>query len=154
MLVTLVRPRQIRILVIREDAPGSEGIQQFNTGVRGFTGNNVQVGRSRGTGDVVELPAYQNDILTALARTGGLPGTDAAAEVIVQRGQGKSGAPSDPPAYSFESLDKLTPIDFDGNEVIRIPLRIQPGESVPFNSPDAELRDKGIDLSQVHVEDN
>ena len=30
-----------------------------------------------GTGQIIDLPAYQNDVLTALARTGGLPGTDA-----------------------------------------------------------------------------
>ena len=35
---------------------------------------------------MVNLPAYENDVLTVLAYTGGLPGFDAANEIIIQRG--------------------------------------------------------------------
>ena len=39
----------------------------------------------RGTGHLVALPAYENDVLSALARTGGLPGLDAVNEVVIER---------------------------------------------------------------------
>ena len=34
-------------------------------------------GTRRGTGFALDLPAYENDVLNALAQTGGFPGTDA-----------------------------------------------------------------------------
>src|SRR5205085_1244832 len=43
------------------------------------------VSSKRVTGYVVDLPAYENDVLHALAQTGGLPGLDAYNAVIIQR---------------------------------------------------------------------
>src|SRR5262249_32856175 len=81
IIVTLQRPRQYHVLVVRQDgaAPGSTlggggGNAQF---VFGTTGSGAIVGQARrGAGYAIELPAYENDVLNALARTGGLPGTD------------------------------------------------------------------------------
>ena len=78
ILVSLQRPRTYRVLVIRQEA-GSE-----------FSGNvsagNVNLGSTkRGTGRIVNLPAYRNDVLHALAETGGLPGLDAENAIYVIR---------------------------------------------------------------------
>jgi protein involved in polysaccharide export with SLBB domain len=68
VLVTLMRPRQIRVQVIRQEPPVSGG---FNS--------------RRGTAAVVDLPIYENDVLNAMTLTGGTPGLDAINEIIVQR---------------------------------------------------------------------
>jgi hypothetical protein len=68
IIVTLIRKRMVRVLVIREEAGGAENISK------------------RGTGHVVDLPAYENDVLRALSETGGMPGTDAKNEVLIYRG--------------------------------------------------------------------
>jgi len=76
MSVVLQRPRAYRITVIRQEA-GSEGaISQgtLNIGVL-----------KRGTGKVVTLPVYRNDVLNALAESGGLPGLDAENAIYVIR---------------------------------------------------------------------
>src|SRR5262249_14213597 len=81
ILVTMIRPRQYHVLVVRQDS----GALTFGPG--GALGNT-----KRGTGAPVELPAYENDVLGALTRTGGLPGLDAMNEVVVQRGAYRPGA--------------------------------------------------------------
>lgn len=89
--VALKKPRRYRVVVMRPDAgPEHKG------------------------GYVLELPAYENDLLTALARSGGLPGLESAAEVIVQRRKPVSGHPGGAPAY-----------------VTRVPLRGGPAAFAP-----------------------
>ncbi len=78
--VILHRPRQYRVLVIRQE------------GVEAPTGSGqagaVNLGNlKRGTGRVVTLSAYKNDVLHALAETGGLPGLDAENTIYVIRGK-------------------------------------------------------------------
>src|SRR5262249_38035105 len=73
VIFTLMRPRQYHALVVRQDSGG------LTVGTTGLIGNT-----KRGTGFVLDLPAYENDVLNALARTGGLPGLDADNEVIIQ----------------------------------------------------------------------
>ena len=83
--VILHRPRQYRVLVIRQE------------GVEAPTGSGqaggVNLGNlKRGTGRVVTLSAYKNDVLHALAETGGLPGLDAENVIYVFRGKRRAGA--------------------------------------------------------------
>src|SRR5579875_471908 len=96
IIVTLHRPREHHVLVIRQDSPmaggmgGNVAAGMGVTGARsvGFLlslGGGVR-GARRGTGHALDLPAYKNDVLNALAQTGGLPGTDAADEIIIERG--------------------------------------------------------------------
>lgn len=73
ILVSLQRPRTYRVLVLRQEA----GDSISNTD--GLNLGNIK----RGTGRVVSLPAYRNDVLHALAETGGLPGLDAENVVYV-----------------------------------------------------------------------
>ncbi|MFM9963823.1 MAG: polysaccharide biosynthesis/export family protein [Planctomycetaceae bacterium] len=76
--VILHRPRQYRVLVIRQ-----EGVEAPASG--GQPGS-VNLGAlKRGTGRAVTLAAYKNDVLHALAETGGLPGLDAENTIYVLR---------------------------------------------------------------------
>ena len=81
----------------------------------------------QGTGTIVELPAYENDVLDALNMTGGLPGPDAMNEVIIQRG-------------GFRRDDVTGELVFDKGEIVRIPLRVYPGEPLPFSPKDIILK--------------
>lgn len=80
VFVDLQRPRHYRVLVMRQEAGGQNSV----AGVVGQT-NITQNLNKRGTGRVVSLPAYQNDVLHALAETGGLPGLDAENVIYVIR---------------------------------------------------------------------
>jgi protein involved in polysaccharide export with SLBB domain len=133
--VTLARPREYRVLVVREDSGG------LVVGPQGGLGQT-----KRGTGFTLDLPAYDNDVLTALARTGGLPGLDAQNEVIIERG------------YFSDTKDgqglahQMVPgggcggagLGMCGGEVTRIPLRLRPGEQPPFRPEDIVLNNGDI----------
>jgi hypothetical protein len=138
IIVTMMQPRTYHILVIREDgaAPNAPNSPQYNFGV-GYGGNYQLVPGSthRGSGFAIELPAYKNDVLEALTRTGGLPGLDARNEVIVQRGAAHGAGPWRTPA---------APIAADGNQTVRIPLRLPPGMPAPFQPDDVILHDGDI----------
>ncbi len=75
--ITLIRKRKYRITVVREDVGSPLPALKPTT---------ASIISRRGTASVVELPAYENDVLHALALTGGLPGEDARNEVWVLRG--------------------------------------------------------------------
>jgi RNA polymerase sigma factor (sigma-70 family) len=93
VFVSIFRPRTYRVTVVRRDAPGTVP--------------------SRTASVPLQLSAYENDVLNALARSGGLPAADAEAAVIIQR---RKTATPDDPATTKE---------------LRIPLRIRPGEPMP-----------------------
>ena len=101
--VSLQRTRHYRVLVIRQDSRSeplaSSGAGTFNLGMI-----------KRGTGKVVSLPAYNNDVLNALTATDGLPGLDAenAVYIIRNRGQRLGG-----------TLDQQWPADLDPSLLLR-----------------------------------
>ncbi|MBI3821718.1 MAG: polysaccharide biosynthesis/export family protein [Planctomycetes bacterium] len=117
LIVTLVHPRQFRVLVFRQEATG------FQAGQDGPVPTS-----KRNTGHVVELPAYQNDVLHALARTGGLPDLDAYNEVIIHRD-----------SMNKPQVGKAKPATAVG-ETLRIPLRQPFGSPMPFGKDDVVLR--------------
>jgi hypothetical protein len=130
IIVTLQQPRRYHILVIRQDggtetSPGVAG----NLPTGGSTGFVVGIGGGpstvrRGRGFAIDLAAYENDVLNALARTGGFPGTDSVNEIVIERGnKGKHG-----PADLMSKSDDLRPGNIEGGQVFRIPLRVRPGE--------------------------
>jgi hypothetical protein len=127
ILVSLMKQRTYHILVVRQDSGGLT-VSSVGGGI-GQT--------KRGTGYVVNLPAYENDVLNALSRTGGLPGLDAENMVTIERA-------------SLPSLDNkeemLKHIEQGGstNPVIRIPLRLRPDEPIPFTPEDVILHDGDI----------
>ena len=133
--LSLVTDRVHRIVVMREDTP-SLAVQLVAPG---------QVDHiHRGSADVVDLPAFENDVLHALSVTGGLPGTDAAREIWVFKRSGLQ----NPHAITPEELQVRTASyqpDGGGNsQVIRIPLTGCPGEELPFNVDDVVLNDGDV----------
>jgi hypothetical protein len=131
ILLTLVRPREYHILVIRQDAGG------VALGELGILSN-----VKRGTGKVSVLPAYENDVLHALAETGGFPGLDALDEVIIERAPrpGRPPAPRvmPPKRGARQAGEACEAGDLDGR-FVRIPLRLRPGEPIPFKPEDVIL---------------
>ncbi|MBS0201387.1 MAG: polysaccharide biosynthesis/export family protein [Planctomycetes bacterium] len=81
--VNLQRPRQYRVLVVRQDSRNEPQpnafIGQLNIGMV-----------KRGTGKVVHLPVYSNDVLNALTMSDGLPGLDAENAIYIIRRRGNS----------------------------------------------------------------
>ncbi len=124
--VSLFRPRQYHVLVVRQDF---NGVAVANGG---------QLSNKRGSGVVLDLPAYKNDVLTALTSSGGLPGNDAKNEVVIQRAK---------KAFTAETMmpEGLLP----GVETIRIPLRLRAGDPIPFRQEDVILDDGDIVFVQT-----
>jgi protein involved in polysaccharide export with SLBB domain len=137
--VSLMKPRSFHILVVRQDS-GGQGI-----------GAPTLIGQTkRGTGVVLDLPIYENDVLNALARSGGLPGLDAKNEVIIERGTYKGqegdGKSIHLPACAGGASSGSASEDFDleGTQRIRIPLRMRPGDTPPFSPNDIVLKNGDI----------
>ncbi|MFM7039514.1 MAG: polysaccharide biosynthesis/export family protein [Planctomycetaceae bacterium] len=132
IIVTLIQKRKVRIMVIREESGGQQGVSK------------------RGTGKVVDLPAYENDVLHALSETGGMPGTDAKNEIMIYRGMYQSGVDADAilsqvcqsdcedPCFCSEA-----PIP-DPPNVTRIPLRFNPANPPQFSQEDVVLDEGDI----------
>ncbi|MFO1020590.1 MAG: polysaccharide biosynthesis/export family protein [Planctomycetales bacterium] len=79
IMVSLQRARTYQVMVIRQE---SQTIQFVPTGMGGQVNPGFQ---KRGTGQVVNLVAGKNDVLHALAMTGGLPGLDAENVIYILR---------------------------------------------------------------------
>lgn len=143
VLVTLMQPRREQITVIRQDSPAS-GVSISTVGVLGRgarTAGQISGGARRGTGAVVELTTFENDILHALAKTGGLPGLDAANEIVIYRGYGTAAdrkvlVPPAPDGPTKEFDPKSVPKSV---QTLRIPLRLRPGDPIPFKPEDVIL---------------
>jgi hypothetical protein len=144
ILVTLMRPRHIRVLVIRDDSQQRQLSLQTES-LRGLGTTETQLGGQReGTGMVLELPAYENDVLNALTRSGGLPGLESTQEVIVQRGywDGRNDIGSGGLCYPTQAdLDNSAD---STRRIVRIPMRIRAGEQLPFSPQDVILNDGDI----------
>ena len=106
ILVSLQRPRNYNVLVIRQENAGATGSQSY--GGMGGTLNPGDV--KRGTGKLVSLPAYKNDVLHALAETGGLPGLDAENSIYVLRRKGARRAGCPPLTGQGAARKPITPV--------------------------------------------
>lgn len=227
ILVNLQRKRTYRVLVVRQESNETN----FGSGAPSQIDLNVV---RRGTGAVVQLPAYENDVMHALTQTGGLPSSDAENAVYIirrrpriiehqpietpspafgpsivpqpapvpyapvpvsqvghsiprrykaqqptmpnptprtdfqfgpnanpyntyrgaPRGDGKSRAKSSRPGYTIRGQSPvsghtvtampselfLDGCGFGNPEIIRIPMRVYPGEALPFAEPDIILQ--------------
>lgn len=99
-LVSLQKPRTYNVLVIRQEAN--------STAELGSTGRTLNLGTvKRGSGKLVSLPAYKNDVLHALAETGGLPGLDAENTIFVIRRRCQAAARSRLPTLQNASNPRL-----------------------------------------------
>jgi len=151
VIVTLQRPRQYHILVIRQDSAASaEGGASSGFGrTTGFLlnfGGGIR-GARRGTGFAIDLPVYENDVLNALARTGGFPGTDAVNEVIVERGSFQGDKGRQDLLNRFQACpaggEPPSPVA-SGTQRIRIPLRYRPGQQPTIRPEDVVLQSGDI----------
>ncbi|NNJ26278.1 polysaccharide biosynthesis/export family protein [Alienimonas chondri] len=132
IIVTLQRQREVRVLVIREDAGG----------VQNPTDNDA--GGKSGSGFLVDLKAGENDLLTALSATGGLPGNEALNEAIIFRAGAEGSAEFDARVAAFRrqpiGCGCRPPLpDPYGPGAIRIPLRFYPEAPPTFTEQDIIL---------------
>ncbi|MGA2032236.1 MAG: polysaccharide biosynthesis/export family protein [Thermoguttaceae bacterium] len=160
ILVTLMRPRHTRVLVLREDSK-ERTLTVGSRSLRGFPSTESVIGGVQaGTGAVVELAAYENDVLHALAETGGLPGLDAINEVFIYRGywDGKadlkaSGAALpkgiDPANAAASAAANAAESAGTAQKTISIPLRVRPGQRPPFTPQDIVLQAGDIVVVRV-----
>lgn len=148
IIITLMRERTYRVYVIRQDNMASPTGQQNAANVQlGVVDRNDRSSR----GYVLQLPAYQNDLLNALSQTGGLPGLNAKSDVRILRGDRLTRAGRDKEIKEFyrshgpdEFPYGAIPAVADESESVKIPTRIRPGETVNFRTEDIILKDGDI----------
>lgn len=129
IIVTLIRRREVRVTVIREEAGGQNGVSK------------------RGTGATIDLPAYENDVLRALNETGGLPGIDAKNELLIIKSGYQEAEERDRLVSSILTCKDpydCNPVLPDAKGTIRIPLRYFPESPPSFSQEDIILEDGDI----------
>lgn len=141
IIVTLMKLRTYQVTVLREDggfvrqqANGSGGFLQNDQVTRGYT---------------LELAAYKNDVMTALAETGGLPGLSAKSEIKILRSTAIDRRKRDEFVQRWFEAEVLDPCLCrpplpDDPAVVRIPLRLPPGQIPTFTEEDIILEDGDI----------
>jgi hypothetical protein len=86
IMVTLARKRTISVTVIRQDAISSRPIN--------FRGGVTDRSDSSARGTRLQLPAGDNDLLTALIQTGGIPGINAKSSIRISRESPRNARPA------------------------------------------------------------
>ncbi len=133
--LTMIRKRTVRVLVIREESGGVADVSK------------------RGTGTVLDLPAYENDVLHALSEPGGMPGLDVQNEIMIYRGLYEDGVNADQMLNSIgqqkcQNCDDPCFCDEsplpDPPNMTRIPLRYHPSNPPQFAQQDIILEDGDI----------
>jgi len=134
--VSLITPRFVRINVLRQDTrynvPGLQTAAQF------------EISR-RWTGTTLYLEPKEASVLTAINRTGGLPGIDAMNEIWVM----KRVSPEEIPDLQDPLVSKLTGefpmmLPKENSKLVRIPLSLQLGQALPFEPDDVILGDDDV----------
>jgi protein involved in polysaccharide export with SLBB domain len=135
VIVTRMAPRRIRVSVVRQEVGG------FSAGGSGLVVSGSS--QKQGTGHTVNLPAYDNDVLTALMQSGGLPGSDAYSDIYVFR----AAANSESVAEALKSLpagqNPQLPPEITG-AIIRIPTKISRDDPLPFKPEDIILQNGDV----------
>ena len=144
ILITLLRPRHIKVLVIRDDSQERQRTLRRDSLFGLGTAQTVIGGSRHGEGMVLELPAYQNDVLNALTRSGGLPGLESRHEVVIQRAYGGTGEAPEPCAVcQTEGTGSMAKVERSPGKT-RIPLRVRKGGQVDIRPEDIILHDNDI----------
>lgn len=146
VMVTIQKKRTYKILVMRHETGRDTGVDQLLNNLPSDV-------MRRGLGQVVELPAYENDVLHALTATGGLPALEAENAVYVVRQNGAPtvastepgpawGGHTPPPdlAFGHGAIPELA----GQQQITRIPLRGYPGEPPAFSPADVILQDGDV----------
>lgn len=155
-IVTLIRKRQVSVVVIRQD---NMGAQQQNIGLQGIqAGSTGRLGVDySANGRTVKLDAFRNDVLHALMESGGLPGVAAKNEVKIIRSKtaDKKARIELMKAYSeLAASYKCDPCNCpppmpEDPTIIKIPLRFPPGQFPNFSQKDVILQDGDIVLIET-----
>ena len=140
--MTLLQPRQIHVLVLRQEASG------FTPSPQGLT-----ITGKRGTGFSIDLPAGENDVLHALTVTGGLPGLDAYDEVVIQHGCFQDREAAEALRRQLEQGGTTPVVEARVAGCVRIPLHWHPGAKLPFGPDDVVLRDGDVVLLRARDEE-
>jgi protein involved in polysaccharide export with SLBB domain len=141
IIVTLLQPRVVRVVVMRQDSAtaalqnSTDPNQRFELSTRS---------------EEVKLRAYENDVLHALAETGGLPGYSAKNEIKILRSSQTSTQARDAFVQAFYSLPVepcvcRPPLPEDC-AITKIPLRLPPGVIPSFKPQDIILNEGDIVL--------
>ncbi len=150
-IVTIIKERTYDVIVVREDGGGVNGNQQLNA--QSLSAQFLRGGSDRsGSGGLVKLPAYQNDILHALVETGGLPGLNAKNEVKVlraSRADQRMRAQFMQQWYAQQQAARLDPCSCppqlpEDPSILRIPLRLKPGLVPNISEEDIVLQNGDI----------
>ncbi len=148
-IVTIIRERTVDVIVVREDGGGGGG--GLNT--QNLASAYIRGGSDRSaSGGLVKLKAYQNDILHALVETGGLPGLNAKNQVKVLRADRANKGQRDQFLAEFRAQQRAAALDPcacppqlpEDPTILRIPLRLPPGETSNLTEEQITLRDGDI----------
>ncbi len=155
-IVTLIRKRQVNVVVVRQDNLGNVqqnmALQGIQAGATGRLGTDYSA-----SGSVIKLDAFQNDVLHALMESGGLPGVAAKNEVKIIRSKTADKkarielmrAYSELAAsYKCDPCNCPPPMPQDPT-IIKIPLRFPPGQFPNFTQKDVILQDGDIVLIET-----
>ena len=126
-IVTLIKPRVHRVVVIRDDLDSDAIPSYYSMGKFTYT--------KRGKSIVLDLPTRENDVMHALIASGGLPGIDAHNELWVMHGNRRDPDDRKGPVVTRDSMPQA---------IVRIPLLLTPGEGIPFTERDVILEEGDI----------
>lgn len=145
-VVTMIKKRQINVVVIRQDqdALSLNQLQGIRAGQTGRLGTEYAA-----RGEIVQLDAFKNDILNALMQTGGLPGVSAKNEVKVLRSSqaDKEARLQFMKNYAdmvarFQDPCSCPPPMPEDPTILRIPLRL-PAGVIPAINPTEVILEEG-----------
>jgi len=146
--VSLIRPRTYHVIVIREDVRADD---------MRYSSYNASQGRGvsfigtedRGTAKTLDLFAGQNDVLNALNKTGGMPSMLAKNEVIILRGGFDDVSAADMLISKANTNVGTSPYVNGNPNIVRIPLRVRPGQPFPeLTQDDIILKDGDVIVVQ------
>ncbi|MBX3419094.1 MAG: polysaccharide biosynthesis/export family protein [Pirellulaceae bacterium] len=151
IIVSLLRKRTYRVFVVRQDNTNFGMNPQIQaaqlSGGRGVFERSDQSRR----GFVLQMPAGENDLMNALAQTGGMPGLNAKNEVRILRGDRLSAEnrmrevdefyrTNNAEDFPYGAIPQVT----EESAVLKIPMRYLPNNPPRFTTEDIVLRDGDI----------
>ena len=156
ILVSLMRERTSRVIVIREDGVNQDLAVAGGQQLRGNAREVISGTTRTGAGFTLDMPAYKNDLMHALADTGGLPGLNAKNQVRIMKAsrvpkdqrealmmQFYAQAGNDNCACNPCGLVRQEQMIEDPFSIV-IPLRVRPGEMPNISSADVVLEEGDI----------
>ena len=145
-IVTMLKERTYSVVVVRQDV-GTQ-TQSPGGGARGAYNRGSDQSAS---GSMIQLPAYQNDVLHALMSSGGLPGLNAKNEIKILRATKADQKKRDAFIQQFyqqfianpDPCSCPPPIP-DDPSLLRIPMRLPPGIVPAFRPEDIILEEGDV----------